>query len=153
MCEIKYIKSSNIFPAINEILNFGMGVKIAVTGRSMRPFLREGFDSVELYQGDLNTVSVGDIVIIQRDNKEYVMHRIIKKTSESFYIIGDAQCWVEGPLSSKHITAVVRAVWRDNRRINCSNFCWRFLSIAWIVMLPIRRIIFKAYRLVKSFLQ
>lgn len=142
-----------MFPVINEILDKGNGVRLAVTGGSMRPFLREGLDSVELFSCDFDSLLIGDIVVIQRSTGEYVMHRVLKKLENSFYIIGDAQCWVEGPLCENQVTAVVKTVWRKNKRINCAGIWWRFLSLAWLRMLPVRGKLFKAFRIIKRILK
>lgn len=135
---------------INEILDNGMGARITVTGNSMRPFLYENIDSVELQQSSFKSICKGDIVIILRDNGEYVMHRVLKKHKDCFYIVGDAQWWVEGPIRPNQITAVVKTIWRDNKKIKCSSFYWRSLSLIWLWMLPFRKILFKAYSLIRK---
>ena len=149
MCEVIYIKSENIFPVINEILDRGNSVRITVTGKSMYPFLREKIDSVELFPGNFNSIGIGEIVMIQRDSGEYVMHRLLKKEKDCFYILGDAQLWVEGPVRPEQLTAVVKAIWRNNKKIKCSNILWRILSLIWLNMFPFRKVIFKVYKLLR----
>jgi hypothetical protein len=134
---------------IKEILDNGNGVRITVTGSSMYPFLREKIDSVELFPGSFNCIHIGDIVMIQRDSGEYVMHRVIKKKKDCFYIVGDAQLWVEGPIRQEQLTAVVNAIWRKNKKIKCSNTLWRVLSFMWLCMFPFRKVLFKVYRLLR----
>lgn len=139
-----------MFPMINEILSRGTGVRITVTGRSMYPFLRENIDGVELLPGDFKSICKGDIVIILRDSGEYVMHRVLKKDGDFFYMVGDAQLWVEGPIRADQIRAVVSAVWRGNKKIASNNPVWRLLSIIWLY-LPIRKLLFKVYKVVKIY--
>ncbi len=149
MCEVRYIKSENIFPVINEILDSGNGVRITVTGNSMYPFLREKIDSVEMFPESFNSIGVGDIVMIQRDNGEYVMHRVLNKKRNCFYILGDSQLWVEGPIIPEQLTAVVKTIWRKNKKIKCSNILLSVLSIIWLYLFPFRKVIFKVYRLLR----
>lgn len=139
-----------MFPMINEILSRGTGVRITVTGRSMYPFLREIIDGVELLPGDFNSICKGDIVIILRDNGEYVMHRVLKKDGNFFYMVGDAQLWVEGPVRADQIRAVVSAIWKGNKKIASTNPVWRLSSIIWLY-LPLRKLLFKVYKVVKIY--
>ena len=94
MCEIKFVKSVDMFPVVKEILNKSISVSITVTGMSMYPFLRENIDSVELSDASFMSICRGDIVLILRKNGDYVLHRVLRKEKNNFYIIGDAQQWI-----------------------------------------------------------
>lgn len=135
-----------MFPVINEILEMGKGVRITVTGKSMYPFIRENIDSVELIKGDFNSIYRGDIVLILRDNGEYVLHRVLNKKKDCFYIVGDSQLLVEGPIRSDQLIGLAKAVWRKNKKIKCSSIWCKLITSIWIYLFPCRRIIFNAYR-------
>jgi len=141
MGQVVSIKSEKLFPLINEIIKQDGKARITVTGMSMYPFLRENIDSIELAQASFSNISTGDIVIILRSNGQYIMHRIIRKEPSCFYIVGDAQQCVEGPLHPKQLVAVIPAVWRRDKRIECTNFWWRLLSKCWLILIPFRHII------------
>lgn len=143
MDQVVCVKSKNLFPLINEIINHEGKAKITVTGMSMYPFLRENIDSVELEQASFSNIKTGDIVLILRNNGQYIMHRIVKKESSCFYIVGDAQQSVEGPLDTNQLVAIIVAVWRRDKRIECTNFWWRLLSKCWIILVPFRHIILR----------
>ncbi len=143
MCEVRKVKSSEIFPIIREVLQGGRRAWITVTGMSMYPFLREHKDSVELSEACLESVGRGDIVLIRRLNGEYILHRIIKKDGDLFYIMGDAQRWLEGPLKREQLMAVVTAVSRKDHRFSCRNRLWRCLSAVWVNIVPYRKIILR----------
>ncbi|EGW38455.1 S24/S26 family peptidase [Desulfosporosinus sp. OT] len=146
MSEIKKIKAASIFPLISEILEHGQNTRLTVSGDSMYPFLRDGIDSVELTKESYALLSRGDIVLIQRTDGCYVMHRIVRKNDDCFFMVGDAQQWIEGPLYPRQLVAVVTAIWRKDKRIICSNIWWRILSEIWLVSLPFRILIFKIFR-------
>lgn len=146
MREVRKVKAVTIFPFVEEIVERGQNAKILVTGSSMWPFLRDGIDSVEFIKRDFASLVRGDIVLIRRVSGLYVMHRVYKKNREHFFMVGDAQQWLEGPLEPSQIVAVVSAIWRKNKRISCSNFLWRFLSASWLLLRPFRYLIFKIYR-------
>lgn len=146
MCSVKRIKAATMFPLISEILSQGQCAKITVTGNSMFPFLRDGIDSVELTKGSFQQLSRGDIVMIRRTSGEYIMHRIIRKEINFFFMVGDAQQWVEGPLYPEQVVAIVTAIWRKDKRIDCSNRWWRCLTNLWLTILPYRYFILKLHR-------
>lgn len=148
MQKLKRVKSENIFPVIKELLDNDKSARITVTGMSMYPFLRENIDSVELLKAKPSDIRRGDIVMILRDSNVYVMHRVIKIEENCFYMVGDAQQSIEGPLRYDQIFAKVTSVWRKDKKIDCSNVWWNFLSSLWMILLPFRSSIIKSYRIV-----
>lgn len=146
MCEIKKVKAASIFELISEILEHGQNARISISGNSMYPFLRDSIDSVELTKGSFEQLSRGDIVMIQRSDSYYVMHRIIRRDKDCFFMVGDAQQWVEGPLYPEQLVAIVTAIWRKDKRIPCSNKWWRLLSWFWLYLRPFRYFILRVRR-------
>jgi len=143
--KIMSVKTNTMFPIIKEMIKNGNSVRITVTGMSMYPFLRENIDSVELTSPNFYSIKKGDIIMIQRDNNQYVMHRVFKIKKNCFYIVGDAQQWIEGPLRPNQIVAVINTVWRNNKRIDCSNIIWKTLAKAWLSILPCRTLLINFY--------
>ncbi|MCX7709016.1 MAG: S24/S26 family peptidase [Clostridia bacterium] len=143
MCALKKVKAELMMPLVKDILKSGGSTRITVTGMSMVPFLRENIDSVELSPISFEMISLGDIVMVLRDTGEYVLHRVLRKEKDCFFMIGDAQHWIEGPLRPDQLVAGVTAVCRRNTRIDCSATAWRLLSMLWIYMLPLRISSFK----------
>ena len=146
MREVKEIKSAQMFPIIKEILDGGGKAWITVTGMSMYPFLREYRDCVELSVTNIASIKRGDIVLIKRVNGEYILHRVHHKEKEYFYIIGDAQQWIEGPLKPDQLLAVVTAVKRDKHQFTCQSKWWKVLTRLWINIVPLRHLILKGIR-------
>ncbi len=149
--QIKMIKIQNIIPIIAEIFNSGSSLCLTVKGQSMHPFLREDLDRVELSPVFFDGISRADIVLIKRVNGQYVLHRVFRKEKGSFYIVGDAQQWIEGPLNPHQLVAVVTAVWRGNRKIEVNNCWWKFLSVLWLWLLPFRYQLLKTKRFLRKF--
>jgi signal peptidase len=145
MCEVKFKKVGTMMPVINELLDEGKRVRITVTGMSMYPFLRHNVDSVELMKTNYSNVHRGDIVLIVRDDKQYVLHRIIRKKKKCFYLNGDGQQWCEGPLLPEQIIAKVCNIWRKDHCISCSNKFFKVLSFLWLLVFPFRYIIIETY--------
>jgi len=137
--ETKVVKAELIFPFVKEILSQGKLVRITVTGSSMYPFLREAIDSVELSGGCFSDLRKGDITLIKRENGQYILHRVLLVKADSFFIVGDAQQWVEGPLYEKQLIAIASAIYRKDFRISCYGRLWRIASFLWLKLLPYRK--------------
>jgi hypothetical protein len=143
MHKIKLIKANDLFPHVKELLKQEVRVRITVTGMSMYPFLRGNKDSVELKKTNFTDIKKGDIVLICRECGDYILHRVVKKDSSCFFIMGDAQQWIEGPLYPEQLQAKVAAIWRGNTRIDGSNIMLKLLTEAWDGLLPFRRMLIK----------
>ncbi|MGB8454368.1 MAG: S24/S26 family peptidase [Anaerocolumna sp.] len=152
MFEVRLIKTNSIIPAAEELLNGGQRVRITVTGMSMYPFLRGNKDRVELVRTNFSEIKRGDIVLAVRENKQYVLHRVIKKKKNYVYINGDAQQWCEGPIYPEQIIARVIAIWRLDNCIPCSGKGWKALTSFWRILFPFRYLIIKSYRQMRKVL-
>lgn len=153
MHKVKNVKSAELFPAINELLMNGKKVRITVTGNSMMPFLMGNRDSVELSAADFDDLRFGQIALIRRDNGAYVLHRVIFKSKNGFYLVGDAQCKIEGPFMPRQLVAVVSAIWRKGKMISASNMIWRMLSCIWWIRIPVRYILTRPYKFLSCVLK
>lgn len=147
--QVLKVKSNEIFPVIAELLDSGQTARITVTGNSMNPFLKAGRDSVELSKTNFREIRRGDIVLIRRTNGIYVLHRVYKKADNSFFIVGDAQQWIEGPLYPEQLVAKISSVRRNNKEIPCTNVTWVFLSRVWLRLRIFRYKIFKMNAFIK----
>lgn len=145
MSDISLVKAAALFPFIEEIVRQGQTVKISISGTSMVPFLRHGIDCVELTHCDYGNLRRTDIVLIRRNDGTYVMHRILRKKPTCFYMVGDAQEWVEGPIYPEQVMALVTSVWREDRQIDTGNRLWQLLSEGWLRLLPFRSRLLNIY--------
>lgn len=145
MSEIKQVSAVVLMPLISKLLDNDKRVRITVTGNSMYPFLRENKDSVELVPCALADITAGDIILIQRDDRVYVLHRVILKKKEQVYLNGDAQRSIEGPIRKDQILAKVDTVWRGGRAISVNNMVWKSLAFLWFCLLPFRKTIISWY--------
>ena len=85
----------------------------------------------------------------QRSNGEYVMHRIYNVKNEEYYLIGDAQTVIEGPIQREQIFAIIIKVKRKGKWIVPEDFQWKFFAHIWPNIIPLRRTIIKTYRFFK----
>ena len=122
-------------------------VPIPVKGVSMRPFLRDGnFVYVNL-PGD--RIRKGDILLFQRSNGQYVLHRVMKIQGERLWMQGDSQLQKEiihiHQVRARAVSARIQGeiiTERDPR--------WWKYSHPWRWLAPIRRQISWMHHLMKG---
>lgn len=150
MDNLKRVKSAELFPLITDIIKQEGSAWITVTGMSMYPFLRDGVDFVELSGTSFEKMKKKDIILIKRDCGAYVLHRVLRKEKTSFYIVGDAQQWIEGPLRPDQIVAGVTRIKRKDHVIACDNRLYKVAIAIWMLIIPYRNIVFKLYNKFRS---
>ena len=122
---------------LKQLLEDGNEVVVPIAGRSMEPFLRDQRDRV-LLKSPADCPGVGDIVFYQRGSGQYVLHRIYKKTSDGWYMLGDHLTEPEGPIGTAAIFAVAVEVERNGRWISADSILWRFAGTLWHLLYPVR---------------
>lgn len=136
-----------IYDFAQNVFENGQSIRITVVGDSMYPFLRSGIDSVELIKADFCDIELNDIVLVERLSGEYVLHRVFKKTQYNFYLQGDAQTYIEGPLNPEQLKARVKTIWRGDRVVPCSNYIWQLTGKIWRQYLYIKGSVGRFWRL------
>ncbi len=100
---------------------------VRVTGISMRPLLRHLRDGVVIAPPE--RVRVGDIVLFDRRNGRYALHRVIQKGKTGFTMAGDSQWHMERNLPCDQIMGVAVCIDRGGRRIPCQSFFIKFYAL------------------------
>lgn len=144
---VRKIENQVYLPILKEMIMQGKDVRLTVSGNSMAPFLIHERDSVLLTKARY-PLKKGDIVFYQRNNKQYILHRIIKKDKDGYYITGDHQNILEY-VKEKQIFAVVKKVHRKGKWLKEYDFWNLFFKYIWIRMIPIRNIVQKVYQKIK----
>ena len=133
---------------LKELVEEGKEVSMLVSGNSMSPFLRHTRDTV-FFKAPGRELRVGDIVFFQRLDGRYILHRICRIKDDGYYIVGDAQTQVEGPISRDQIFAIVTKVKRKGQWIEPGNFWWEFFEKVWPRVIPLRPAIEKLYGIIR----
>lgn len=86
---MKKVDTREYLDRIVSLLTEKDGAVIPVAGNSMEPFLKNGRDQVYLVKPEQNTqYQPGDIVLFQRKNGQYVLHRIAMASDTLLMIRG-----------------------------------------------------------------
>ncbi len=126
---------------LREVLDSGGEFRIYPRGTSMLPLLREGKDSVVLIK-PLSRPNRKDIVLYQRTDGDYVLHRIIKRLPEGYIMCGDNQTVLEPGIRDKEIIGVVLRIYRGEKQVNRDGILYRAYVFLWQFIWP-RRVIHK----------
>ena len=123
---------------MDELLKAGRTVQIHPQGYSMYPLLVPGRDQVVVAPADKAEYHRGDVVLYRRDESILVLHRIWKRREEGYYMVGDNQKEIEGPLRRDQILGVMICVIRKGKKIPVENGAYRLLTGIWLWMRPVR---------------
>ena len=142
--DVKQVDTREYVSVLREIAEEGKVVSMLIAGSSMAPFLCHNRDYIYFTKPE-RELRRGDMVFYQRDSGQYVMHRIYRVKHEGYYMVGDAQTQIEGPLRRDQIFAVITQVKRDGKMIRPGDFWWEFFEHVWIRIVPARRIVTALY--------
>lgn len=133
---------------LRTVIDEGKEVNMRVLGSSMAPFVVHERDTIYFKRPE-RKLKKGDIAFFQRNNGQYVVHRIYKVKGDEYYFVGDNQTLIEGPIEKGQIFATVTRVIRKGKEIRPGDLWWLFFEKIWINMIPLRRITIKAYGLIR----
>ena len=107
---------------IEQLLKDGSSIRLKPQGYSMYPLFHPGRDEAVIEAYPIHLLRRGDIILYRREQGILVLHRICRITSDGFYLVGDNQTEIEGPL----------------RPFSVSHPVYRMLSSLWLFLRPIR---------------
>ena len=146
---MRVIDTGAYISVLKELVEEGHEVSLLVSGNSMSPFLVNQRDYIYFKRPD-RELRKGDMVFYQRNTGQYVMHRICRVENNQYYMVGDAQQEIEGPLERGQIFALITKAKRKGKIIQKGNFWWEFFEHIWIRVIHHRRILVKTYGILKS---
>lgn len=129
----------SLLPLIREVTQKGGTFRLYPTGKSMLPTIQEGTDSVLLTAPD--HVKKGDAVLYRRVNGQFVLHRIVKieKESDVMTMRGDNQYYNEPGIQPEQLIAKVAAIYRGEKKVDCSSLSHRAYLFSRTATYPVRR--------------
>lgn len=141
---MKIVDTYEYVSMLKGLVEEGKEVSMLIAGSSMSPFLCHQRDSIYFKAPD-RKLKRGDMVFYQRESGQYVMHRIYKVKEDGYYMVGDAQTEIEGPLKREQIFALITKVKRKDQFIEPGDFWWEFFEKVWIGLIPLRKTLVTVY--------
>lgn len=124
---------------IEELLSEDNIVVVKPEGYSMYPMFLPGRDEAVIRKAVTDRLKRGDVVLYRRKSGILVLHRIHHRNQDGFYMVGDNQIKVEGPLQEEQVKGVLEGFVRNGKYISTDNILYRAVSGLWLVMRPVRR--------------
>lgn len=109
---------------------------LTVTGGSMMPMLYHRKDRVML-EPVREPVRNGDLILYQRKNGAYVLHRVLWVKTENLICCGDNQCRRE-KIGKEQVLAVVSAFTRKGKQHTVRDKGYRLYVALWSGLYPLR---------------
>lgn len=132
-----------IAPLVKSALSEGKSAKLTVTGFSMYPLLRSITDCVLLEKAD--NLKKYDIVLFERENGTYILHRIVKRKGDILTIAGDNETKREYPVKVSSCIGKVTAFWRKDKLYPVDVWWHIIYQRLWLFVFPVRKPLVKLY--------
>ena len=134
---------------IERLLAQGQSVQIQPQGYSMYPLLVPGRDAAVIEGTRSDGLKRGDVVLYRREGGILVLHRIWRVRKDGFYMVGDNQSEVEGPLQGSQIKGILTGFVRKGKYRSVKNPVYRLASRLWLFLRPVRPVLSKMAAAVK----
>ena len=118
-------------------------IRLKPQGFSMYPLFIPGRDEALIQQVPVSSLKRNDVALYRRDQGILVLHRIVRITSGGYYMTGDNQYEIEGPLRPDQFRGKLIGFVRNGKEISTQNPLYRLLSALWLLMLPVRPFCFR----------
>lgn len=141
---MKMLDTQEYIGTLRELTEEGREVSLIISGSSMAPFLIHQRDRI-LFRKPDRELRKGDMVFYQRDNGQFVMHRIRRVRPDGYDIIGDAQTVTESSVRRDQIFGLVTRVERKGKWLSPGDFWWEFFAHVWLHLIPVRRTLIRLY--------
>lgn len=138
---------------IEALLADGKSIRIHPQGYSMYPLFVPGRDEAVIAPAGKRRLRRGDVVLYRREGSILVLHRIWKRRENSFYMVGDNQSEVEGPLKEEQIKGILVQVIRRGRSFSVKNPFYRVPAAVWLFLRPFRPFLSKIMAGMKKMLR
>lgn len=126
---------------IEALLAQGHTIRMRPQGMSMYPMFVTPEDEAIIAPVDIDRLKRGDVVVYRRDPQAgglLVMHRIYRHRGDTFYMVGDNQSEIEGPLRADQMRGILVEWVRRGKKRSVKNIGYRIFFGLWLVMLPLR---------------
>ena len=124
---MKIINNDVLFGEIEQILREGGSATIRIKGDSMRPFLRNGRDTVTLSTLPDSGLRRG-MVLLFRCGDHWLLHRLRHIDGGTLTIKGDGNCRITERVEQVAVTGYASAIGRNGHTIAYGSVRWRLLT-------------------------
>lgn len=135
---------------LEQLLRDGYTIRIKPQGTSMHPLFVSGRDEAYIAPASPTSLRRGDVALYRRQSGILVLHRIWRIRSSGFYMVGDNQTEIEGPLSPDQMKGFLTGFVRKGHYTSVKNPIYRSLSAFWLAFRPLRPVVWKFTALLRT---
>ena len=128
---------------LEQLLREGNIIRLKPQGFSMYPLFIPGRDEALIQQVPVSSLKRNDVALYRRDQGILVLHRIVRITSDGYYMTGDNQHEIEGPLRPDQFRGKLIGFVHNGKETSVRNPLYRLPSALWLLMLPVRPFCFR----------
>ena len=122
-------------------------IEVLTSGKSMEPLFKEHRDIAVVSRVE-KPLKKGDIVLYSRDEKSFILHRIVKIKGENLIIRGDNNLNFESDIKADRVIGVLTALYRKGKYMTAEDIPFK----AFAVFSKIRFPFIYVYRKLRHFL-
>lgn len=137
------VSNDILFSGVKECIKEGKDVKIVAKGNSMLPLIRTG-DTVVLTKP--HRIKEGMVVLVEPKPGFYLLHRVIKLSSEDMVLSGDGNVGLKEVVPYTCVVAVVKTLYRGSKTIQSNSLLWKLHHYIWPKNKFLRKYSLKVYR-------
>lgn len=142
---ISFQNNTDTLPHLISLLEEGQTLSVQPTGTSMSPFFLGNRDTLFIGKPTF-PLKKGEIALYKRHTGAYYVHRVYRvlptESSFSYFMLGDNQTWIEGPIPQEQVYGVVKSYLRKGKKIDCtSNQMYNLLWKIWMFLRPVRPVL------------
>lgn len=115
-----------------------VAVHVVPNGRSMRPLIVGGRDSVEIWPLR-RELKKGDIVLFRRQDGANVLHRVWKLSGDTVTTYGDGCVKPDRPIKRDQVMGIATGLERKGRHFSLDTAGARFQGRIWWILRPVVR--------------
>lgn len=143
------VDNAELLPQVIRLIDEGHTVTLPLRGFSMRPFLEDGRDKALLAAVD--NLMVNDVVLAEVTRQRYVLHRVVDINGQKVTLRGDGNLGTE-ECTVSDIKAKACGFYRkgNNTLDSVNSRKWKIYTALWTRLLPIRRYLLFAYRVLRK---
>ena len=142
----KIVSINEMVPILKEQIEIGGKVSFTPKGISMLPLFRNNMDTVTLIKPKF-PLKKYSIAFYQRENGQYVLHRVVKCEEQYYVMRGDNQYINEKCIKEEQIIAVVSEFTRKGKHYKITDKSYRVYCVLWTNTIWFRKCYKKARRL------
>ena len=126
---------------IERLLEQGQSIQIQPQGYILYPLFVPGRDAAIIERTESAGLKRGDVVLYRRAGGILVLHRIYRVRQDGFYMVGDNQSEVEGPLQRSQIKGILTGFVRKGKYRSVKHPVYRLASGLWLFLRPVRPVL------------